>query len=269
MDGLFLFLNNMENKPIGVFDSGIGGTSILKEIVKLLPNENFIYLADSANAPYGEKEANVIIDLCKKNVDLWLAKGCKLIVVACNTATTIAIETLRSEYNVPFVAIEPAIKPAVLNTSTNTIGILATKGTLNSSLFSKKVDVYNRQNIKIIEVVGKGLVDCLEKGDFNSIYLKDLVYSYIKPMLEQDIDYLVLGCSHYPYLLPIINELVPNHVKVIDSGEAVARQTKNILIKNTLISRNRSKGALIIKTNGNRAIICRIWRNLFKDFTVL
>jgi len=223
LDGLFLFLNNMENKPIGVFDSGIGGTSILKEIVKLLPNENFIYLADSANAPYGEKEASVIIDLCKKNVDLLLAKGCKLIVVACNTATTIAI----------------------------------------------KVDVYNRQNIKIIEVVGKGLVDCLEKGDFNSTYLKDLVSSYIKPMLEQDIDYLVLGCSHYPYLLPIINELVPNHVKVIDSGEAVARQTKNILIKNTLISRNSSKGALIIKTNGNKSVICRICRNLFKEFTIL
>ena len=124
----------MKEQPIGVFDSGIGGTSILKEIVKLLPNEDYIYIADSANAPYGQKSADQIIELCKKNVDYLLAKDCKLIVVACNTATTNAIKVLRNTYKVPFIGIEPALKPAVLNTKNNIIGILATKGTLNLSL---------------------------------------------------------------------------------------------------------------------------------------
>ena len=133
----------MSKKPIGVFDSGIGGTSILKELVKLLPNEDFIYVADSANAPYGEKSPQEIIKLCKEKVDFLLQKECKLIVVACNTATTNAIKELRSTYTIPFIGIEPAIKPAALNTKTNVIGILATKGTLNSALFSEKIDLYS------------------------------------------------------------------------------------------------------------------------------
>ena len=127
----------MSKQPIGIFDSGVGGTSIWKEIHNLLPNENTIYLADSINAPYGPKGKDAIIDLCIKNTELLLKKNCKLIVVACNTATTNAIDHLRENYKVPFIGIEPAIKPAALQTKTNAIGILATKGTLSSSLFSK------------------------------------------------------------------------------------------------------------------------------------
>ena len=259
----------MKEKPIGIFDSGIGGTSILKEIVKLLPNEHIIYLADSANAPYGEKSPEDIIALCKKNVDLLLSKDCKLIVVACNTATTNAIATLRAQYDIPFIGIEPALKPAVLNTKTNTIGILATKGTINSSLFSDKVNLYNDQDVKIIEVIGKGLVECLEKGDFDSVYLQGLVASYIEPMLEEGIDYLVLGCSHYPYLLPIINKIVPSYVKIIDSGEAVAKQTKNILVKYGLLNTNLEFGKLLLYTNVETTIICRICRSNFVNSIVV
>ena len=252
----------MKKQPIGVFDSGIGGTSILREIVKLLPNEDFIYLADSANAPYGQKSPETILKLCKKNVEFLLKKDCKLIVVACNTATTNAIAVLRENYNVPFIGIEPALKPAALKTKTNTIGILATKGTLNSKLFSEKVDLYT-SNIKIIEVVGKGLVECLEAGDFDSDYLVSLIKSYITPMLKEKIDYLVLGCSHYPYLIPIISTIVSSTVQIIDSGEAVAKQTKHILSKYKLLYGGIDYGHLAFYTNIDKRVICKICKKYF------
>ena len=257
----------MKEQPIGVFDSGIGGTSILKEIVKLLPNEDYIYIADSANAPYGQKSADQIIELCKKNVDYLLAKDCKLIVVACNTATTNAIKVLRNTYKVPFIGIEPALKPAVLNTKNNIIGILATKGTLNSKLFAGKISEYS-QKTKIIEVIGKGLVELLEQGDFTSVKLRHLVAGYLEPMLVQEIDYLVLGCSHYPYLLPIIKDLVPKSIKIIDSGEAVAKQTVNILKINNLLNTKNNKGKRVFYTNSETSVIKSICKNFFLEYQI-
>lgn len=218
----------MSNKnPIGLFDSGIGGTSIWKEIHALLPNENTIYLADSKNAPYGIKSKEEILELSIKNTEFLLNKNCKLIVVACNTATTNAIKELRDRYSVPFIGIEPAIKPAANKTNTHTIGILATKGTLNSELFHK--NVANFSDVKIIEQVGHGLVQLIESGEIDSSEMTQLLKSYVEPMLEKNIDYLVLGCSHYPYLIPQLKKIIPAHVKIIDSGEAVAKQTQNIL----------------------------------------
>jgi glutamate racemase len=147
-------MNN--NQPIGIFDSGVGGTSIWREIHQLLPNEQTIYLADSKNAPYGLKSKAEIVNLSIKNVDFLLAMDCKLIVVACNTATTNAIRELRAKYDVPIIGIEPAIKPAATHSKTQTIGILATKGTLNSELFNKTVEFFH--HTKIIEQIGHGLV---------------------------------------------------------------------------------------------------------------
>lgn len=217
----------INNQPIGLFDSGIGGTSIWSAIHQLLPNENTIYLADSKNAPYGQKSKAEIIALSCKNVEILLEKNCKLIVVACNTATTNAIKELREKYHVPFIGIEPAIKPAALNSKTQTIGILATKGTLNSTLFSETIDKY--QNIKIIEQIGYGLVQLIENGSINSPEMDQLLQTYLQPMIAANIDYLVLGCSHYPYLIPQIEKILPKSIKIIDSGEAVARQTKLVL----------------------------------------
>lgn len=215
------------NNPIGVFDSGIGGTSIWIAIHDLLPNEKTIYLADSKNAPYGQKSKEEIVALSKKNVDFLLEKGCKLIVVACNTATTNAIRELRADYDIPFIGIEPAIKPAANNSKTQIIGILATKGTLNSELFNKTAEMF--QNTTIIEQVGYGLVKLIEEGNLHSPEMTQLLESYLQPMIDANIDYLVLGCSHYPYLIPQIKKILPDHIQIIDSGEAVARQTKNIL----------------------------------------
>lgn len=222
------------NNSIGFFDSGIGGTSIWKAVNTLLPNENTIYLADSKNAPYGLKSKEEIIQLCYKNTDFLLKQNCKIIVVACNTATTNAIKELRHKYNIPFIGIEPAIKPAASNSKTHKIGILATKGTITSDLFHEKIKLYN--NIQIIEQIGFGLVELIESGQINSFEMKTLLIKYLTPMVEQNIDYLVLGCSHYPYLIPQIRQILPSQIQIIDSGEAVAKQTKKILEQHNLLN---------------------------------
>ena len=218
----------MNNKPIGIFDSGIGGTSIFIELNQLLPNEHFIYLADSKFAPYGNKSQEEILQLSIKNTEILINKDCKLIVVACNTATTNAITYLRANYDIPFIGIEPAIKPAALNTQTNAIGILATKGTLSSTLFHKTTNLYTN-DITVVEQVGEGIVSLIEAGLINSKEMEGLLQAYLKPMLKQNIDYLVLGCTHYPYLIPILKKILPKKVEIIDSGLAVAKQTKAVL----------------------------------------
>ncbi|MBF03031.1 MAG: glutamate racemase [Flavobacterium sp.] len=239
--------------PIGLFDSGIGGTSIWKEIHALLPNENTIYLADSKNAPYGLKTKDEIIALSMKNTEFLLNKNAKIIVVACNTATTNAINELRAKYDVPFIGIEPAIKPAANQSKTQTIGILATKGTLNSDLFHEKLSHFT--NIKVIEQIGHGLVQLIENGDINSAEMNELLESYLKPMIDQNIDYLVLGCSHYPYLIPQIKKIIPEHIQIIDSGEAVARQTKKVLEKHDLLSNTTEASWQKFYTNANPRVL--------------
>ena len=255
------------NKPIGIFDSGIGGTSIWAEIHQLLPDEKTIYLADSKNAPYGQKSKAEIIALSCKNTEFLLNMDCKLIVVACNTATTNAIQELRAKYNVPFIGIEPAIKPAATNSKTQTIGILATQGTLNSDLFNKNVEKFH--NTKIIEQVGHGLVQLIEKGEINSPEMTKLLRSYLNPMIEANIDYLVLGCSHYPYLIPQIKKILPEHIHIIDSGEAVARQTQNVLKEKVGLS-NIKNGEPLFYTNSDPKVLSEILGNKYegieKDF---
>ena len=245
-------MNNTSN-PIGLFDSGVGGTSIWKEINNLLPNENTIYLADSKNAPYGKKTKEEIIHLSCKNTEFLLEMNCKIIVVACNTATTNAIKVLREKYNVPFIGIEPAIKPAAINTKSNVIGILATKGTLSSELFHETVSKF--ANIQVMEQIGHGLVELIEDGKIDSPETKQLLEKYLKPMIANKIDYLVLGCSHYPYLIPQIKKILPKNVTIIDSGEAVARQTKFVLEQNNLLNLEITKGENIFYSNGNPEVL--------------
>jgi glutamate racemase len=239
--------------PIGLFDSGIGGTSIWKEVHRLLPNEDTIYLADSKNAPYGLRPKQEIIGLSFKNTDFLLAQGCKIIVVACNTATTNAIKELRAAYDVPFIGIEPAIKPAAIHTKTNAVGILATKGTLSSELFNKTVSGF--KNVNVIEQVGHGLVELIEDGKLESAEMRALLEEYLHPMVAANIDYLVLGCSHYPYLVPQLRKILPQHVTIIDSGEAVARQTKNILQAQNLLNTEEHTVFNTFYTNANAAVL--------------
>lgn len=256
------------NFPIGVFDSGIGGTSIWKEITTLLPNENTIYLSDSKNAPYGDKSKQEIIDLSIKNTQYLLDKNCKLIVVACNTATTNAIKVLRHKFKIPFIGIEPAIKPASLKTKTNTIGILATKGTLNSDLFEKTSRNINKEII-IKETIGKGLVELIEEGKINSLEMSKLLSLYLNPMLEENVDCLVLGCTHYPYLIPKIREIIGDKIEIIDSGQAVAKQTKAILEKHQLLNSDDTMGTHQFYINKNKEVLELILsKNNNKNITV-
>ena len=252
----------INNNPIGLFDSGVGGTSIWSAIHDLLPNENTIYLADSHNAPYGLKSKQEITALCEKNIELLLELNCKIIVIACNTATTNSIATLRAKYQVPFIGIEPAIKPAANNSKTQTIGILATAGTLNSELFNKNVEQFHET--KIIEQIGHGLVNLIESGNINSDKTFELLNIYLNPMIEQNIDYLVLGCSHYPYLIPQIKRILPKNISIIDSGEAVALQTKNILSKNIGFNNGENSSKNIFYTNGNPEILSEILENKYQ-----
>ncbi|MDV7187883.1 glutamate racemase [Lutibacter sp. TH_r2] len=254
-------------QPIGLFDSGIGGTSIWKEVVKQLPNEQTIYLADSKNAPYGEKSKEEILKFSIKNTELLLEKGCKLIIVACNTATTNAIDYLRANYNVPFIGIEPAIKPAALKSKTEAIGILATKGTLSSALFEKTTKVYAK-NITTIEQDGEGLVPLIEDGKLGSSEIKQLLENYLKPMLKFNIDHLVLGCTHYPYLIPQIREIVGKNVTIIDSGEAVAKQTKAILTKHKLLNTTINTKPHQFYSNTNKQVLETILNNVLATFTI-
>jgi glutamate racemase len=201
----------MNNQAIRIFDSGIGGLTVANAVSKLMPNESIIYLADSFNAPYGDKSSEEIKSLSEKNTRFLISMNCKLIVVACNTATTNAISYLRSQFEMPFIGIEPAIKPAALQTTTGSIGILATKGTLASDLFHKTTNLYSN-NITVFEQTGTGIVELIESGKLYSEDMRNLLKTYLQPMILANIDHLVLGCTHYPYLMPLLKELLPDQI---------------------------------------------------------
>jgi glutamate racemase len=240
------------SSPIGIFDSGFGGLSIREEVKKILPNELMIYLADSKNAPYGEKSKDEIIAFGIKNTELLLSFGCKIIIVACNTATTNSISILRERFEVPFIGIEPAIKPAALSSKTGKIGVLATKGTLSSDLFISTSNTLGTE-LEIIEAEGKGLVRLIEDGHI--FETETLLKEYLNPMVEKGIDNLVLGCTHYPFLVPIIKKIIPDSINIIDSGTAVAQQTKKLLIGNNLLNNLGKNEKDIVYTNSNLEIL--------------
>lgn len=243
-----------KNSPLGFFDSGVGGTSVWKEVIQLLPHENTIYLADSKHAPYGRKSQEEITQLCIKNTELLLSKDCKLIAVPCNTATTNSIDYLRKNYDVPFIGIEPAIKPAALNSSTGKIGVLATKGTLSSKLFNDTQREFT-QNVNTIEIVGTGIVELIEAGKKDSDEMRDLLVPIVEPFMISGIDFLVLGCSHYPYIREQLEQLLPRKVKIIDSGAAVARQTMNVLKALHLLNEQQELGSHMLYSNAQIQVL--------------
>ena len=257
----------MKNNSIGFFDSGIGGITIWESVNRLLPNENTIYLADSKNSPYGKKPNDELINISKENVEFLINKKCKLIVVACNTATTNSINFLRKSYNLPFIGIEPAIKPAALNTKTGKIGVLATKGTLGSSLFEKTSNIHG-QNVEIIEQHGLGLVELIEKGIYSGSKIDSLLKEYLNPMLENNIDKLVLGCTHYPLIKESIKKIINESINIIECSEAVALQTERVLIKSNLINSGTEKSKKLFYTNGDKNVLNSLLNNKFEILMV-
>ena len=242
------------DKAIGVFDSGIGGLSILNSLVEKLPYENFIYLSDNKNCPYGNKSQEQIINFSLKNSKKLIELNCKMIIVACNTATTNSIDLLREKIDIPIIGIEPGIRPAILNTKSKNIGVLATEKTLESKLFNSTSKNNLTDGITIHEQIGYGLVNEIEKGVSGNILIEKYLKKYVTPMIEKNIDYLVLGCTHYNFLEEKLNKLFSKNVKIVDTISPVTNHViktlENLKIKNNSISKN----SVNIYYNGNKIL---------------
>lgn len=215
--------------PIGVMDSGVGGLSVLAEIRRLLPNETLWYVADCGHVPYGEKSPDYIRNRCRRIAGFFHEQGAKAMVLACNTATVAAVADLRAHYpGWPLVGMEPAVKPAAAATRSGVVGVLATTGTLQSAKFAALLDRF-ASDVRVITQPCPGLVELIETGDLASHALRERLQGYVEPLLGAGCDTLILGCTHYPFLRPLLAQLVPAHVAIIDTGAAVARQLHRLL----------------------------------------
>ena len=220
------------SNPIGVFDSGLGGISVWQALYDALPHESLIYLGDGKRCPYGSRSREEVMQFTEEAVERLLAEGCKMIVVACNTATAVAIKHLRERYpTIPFVGLEPAVKPAVLTTKTGIIGVLATERSLQGDHFRKAEEKYGSE-VQILKAVGEGFVEAVERNEEHTADTEALVRKMVLPLVEAGADKIVLGCTHYPFLRDVIERIVGEGVEVIDSSEAVARRVVTLLDEN-------------------------------------
>ncbi|MCB5186697.1 glutamate racemase [Methylobacillus caricis] len=252
------------NSAIGIFDSGVGGISVLRHICSALPAENLVYYADSHFAPYGTKSPETIAERSFYIADFLIRHhGIKTLVVACNTATAAAVELLRQRYHIPIVGMEPAVKPAAQATKTGVVGVLATSGTLKSAQFAALLESYG-QHIQVITQAGHGLVECVERGELSGESVHGLLKQYLDPLLIQGVDTIVLGCTHYPFLSSAIREIVGNDIALIETGAAVARQLKKRLGEHGLLSRRDADGDITFYSNEADAlkaerVIASLW----------
>lgn len=249
---------------IGVFDSGVGGLTVLRHIHTALPHENLLYFADSANAPYGSKSPEYIVSRAREVSQAFIKEGVKAIVVACNTATAAAIKTLRQEFNLPILGMEPAVKPATAATRNGIVGVLATTGTLKSAQFAALLENYG-QNTKVVTQACVGLVELIERGELHTQATRTLLLRYIEPLIQSGADTIVLGCTHYPFVASLIAEIAGRDVKLIETGSAVAKQLSKRLQEEGLLSEDASPGIVRLMTNGNREsehVLQRLWAEL-------
>src|SRR5471030_1492915 len=233
----------MRDAPIAVIDSGVGGLSVLKEIQALLPNESLFYVADCGHIPYGEKSPEYIRQRCAVISDYCREQGAKALVIACNTATVAAAADLRQRYpDWPLVAMEPAVKPAAAATRSGVVGVLATTGTLQSAKFAALLDRF-AADVRVITQPCPGLVELIESGDLHSAALRQLLQGYVEPLLAAGADTLILGCTHYPFLKPLLKQMIPEHISLIDTGAAVARQLQRLLAEGQLLAEGPARAA--------------------------
>ena len=226
----------VSDAPIGVFDSGVGGLSVLGEIRTLLPQESLLYVADSGHVPYGEKSPEFIRARSQKIAQFLLAQGAKALVLACNTATAAAIGELRGRYpQLPIIGMEPAVKPAAAATQSGVVGVLATTGTLKSAKFAALLDRF-ANDVRVITQPCPGLVEQIEAGELHSEKTRALLWNLVQPLLAEGCDTLILGCTHYPFIKPLLGELLPANVSLIDTGAAVARQLQRVLAERQLLA---------------------------------
>jgi len=250
---------------IGIFDSGAGGLSVYREIFKLLPQEKYIYFSDNAHCPYGEKSQEYIINRARAITDFLIGEGCDVVVVACNTATAAAIATLRAEYDIPFIGMEPAVKPAALSTHTGVVGVLATAGTLKASKYLDTRDKYSG-GVKVIEHVGQGFVELVESGNLTGKEAEETVRASVAPLVEAGADIIVLGCTHYPFLKETIAKVAGEGVSIIDPAPAAAKHLLDVMIEKGIVRKNGKPDAVTPKdadirlhASGDKADLERIF----------
>lgn len=222
---------------IGIFDSGVGGLSVFREIVRILPEEKYIYWSDNAHCPYGEKSRDYIIDRARAVTSFLMEQGADIIVVACNTATAAAISTLREEFPIPFIGMEPAVKPAAQATRSGVVGVLATAGTLKAT---KYIDTRAKwaRDVKIVEHIGQGFVELVEKGNVSGPEAESIVEKSVRPLVEAGADTIVLGCTHYPFLADTIRKVAGTPVTLVDPAPAVAKHLMEVMQENGLIRKD-------------------------------
>lgn len=244
---------------IGIFDSGVGGLSVFREIVRILPEEKYIYWSDNAHCPYGEKSRDYIIDRARAVTSFLIEQGADIIVVACNTATAAAISTLREEFPIPFIGMEPAVKPAAQATRSGVVGVLATAGTLRAT---KYIDTRAKwaHDVKIVEHIGQGFVELVEKGNVSGPEAESIVEKSVRPLIEAGADTIVLGCTHYPFLADTISKVAGVPVTLIDPAPAVAKHLMEVMQENGLIRKDGF--SMSLHSSGESGTLEKTYNNL-------
>jgi len=253
--------------PIGFFDSGVGGLSVWREVIKLLPHEHTIYYADSLHCPYGTKSPDEIIARANQIMEQLMAQKCKLVVVACNTATAAAIDYLREKYPIQFVGMEPAVKPAALHSETGKVGVLATQGTFKGRLYHETLERF-ASNVQIIEQSGDGLVELVEAGKTDSEEAFAFLQKYIKPMLDAGIDHLVLGCTHYPFLIPAIEKITNHKIVIVNPAPAIAQRVKFLLEQHDLLNTSNERACPEFFSSGDIRVLRRIASEILVELQI-
>ena len=250
---------------VGVFDSGVGGLSVLREIRALLPAQPVIYFADQANVPYGIRQLEEVRTFARGISRYLLASGAELIVVACNTASVAALHMLREEFApIPFVGMEPAVKPAVEQSLTGKVGVLATEATFHTSMYASVVERF-AQGVTLYEDPCPGLVARVEAGDLSGADTRHILEQALLPMMDKGVDTIVMGCTHYPFVIPLIKEIVGEEVRVIDPAPAIARQVKRVLEAHNLLAAGKRSAPARFITSGDPAHFQQMLRILLSE----
>lgn len=241
----------MDERPIGIFDSGVGGLSILRQVRNLLLSEEVLFLADQTHVPYGPRSMDEVRRFAQGITSFLIDHGAKLVVVACNTASAAALHHLRNIYpTLPFVGMEPAVKPAARTSRTQIVGVLATPATFQGALFASVVERF-AGDVIVLEKTLPGLVDRIEDGDLDGNEIREILAQAVSPLINQGVDTLILACTHYPFIIPVLTELVGPEVQVIDPSPAIAQQTKRLLDLHNLRSPSKESGKVTYFTSGN------------------
>jgi glutamate racemase len=246
---------NISNSPIGIFDSGIGGLSVLRAVRMQMPAENILYFGDQGHIPYGPRPMEQIRQFSESITNFLLERDVKIIVVACNTASAAALKYLREKFpDVKFVGMEPAVKPAAERTQTGRVGVLATPATFQGALYASVVERF-ANGVILFQNTCNGLVQQIEQGNLNGKETRRILEDALLPMLEKDIDTVVLGCTHYPFVIPLIQEIVGGNVRVIDPAPSVAKQAQRLLVAGGVLNESRSKGIIRLFTSGDPKVL--------------